>query len=72
MKTNNQRKPYIKPVCEHFFYPMESHLLSNSYIEIDKSPTGDNTFDGEFSARGNYMGYESYANGYKRKSLWDD
>ena len=30
MKTNNQRKPYIKPVCEHFFYPMESHLLSNS------------------------------------------
>jgi len=51
---------------------MESHLLSNSYIEIDKSPTGANTFDGEFSARGNYMGYESYANGYKRKSLWDD
>jgi len=51
---------------------MESHLLSNSYIEIDKSPTDSNTFDGEFSARGNYMGYESYANGYKRKSLWDD
>ena len=72
MKTNNQRKPYIQPVCEHFCYPLESHLLSNSYIEIDKSPKGANTFDGDFSARGNYMGNESYANGYKRKSLWDD
>jgi hypothetical protein len=50
---------------------MESHLLSNSYIEVNKSTDG-NTFDGEFSARGNYMGNESYANGYKRKSLWDD